>query len=67
MVAVCDAGPLIHLDELASLDLLAEFTIWVPDAVWAEVIGIGPELFGIPLSRVTGARLLNRFHLGYLL
>jgi len=37
VVAVCDAGPLIHLDELASLDLLAEFTIWVPDAVWTEV------------------------------
>jgi len=37
VIAVCDAGPLIHLDELASLDLLGEFTIWVPDAVWAEV------------------------------
>jgi len=37
VIAICDAGPLIHLDELASLDLLGEFTIWVPDAVWREV------------------------------
>lgn len=35
---VADAGPLIHLDELASLDLLADFgTVMVPDAVWREV------------------------------
>ncbi len=36
-IAICDAGPLIHLDELDSLDLLAEFRVWVPDAVWHEV------------------------------
>ena len=36
-IAVCDAGPLIHLDELDSLDLLADFWVWVPDAVWKEV------------------------------
>jgi hypothetical protein len=36
-IAVCDAGPLIHLDELDSLDLLADFRVWVPDAVWEEV------------------------------
>ena len=30
-IAVCDAGPLIHLDELDSLDLLADFWVWVPD------------------------------------
>ncbi|MCX6029129.1 MAG: DNA-binding protein [Chloroflexi bacterium] len=36
-IAVCDAGPLIHLDELGSLDLLAKFRVWVPDAVWNEV------------------------------
>lgn len=35
--AVCDAGPLIHLDELDSLHLLADFRVWVPDAVWQEV------------------------------
>jgi predicted nucleic acid-binding protein len=35
---VCDAGPLIHLDELDCLDLLADFaSILVPEAVWHEV------------------------------
>ena len=35
---VCDAGPLIHLDELESLDLLADFdVVMVPDIVWREV------------------------------
>lgn len=35
---IVDAGPLIHLDELDSLDLLADFPlILVPDPVWEEV------------------------------
>ena len=35
---VCDAGPLIHLDELDCLDLLTDFqAILVPDQVWREV------------------------------
>ena len=37
-VVVCDAGPLIHLDEVDSLDLLADFAeVIVTDAVWEEV------------------------------
>ena len=37
-LVVCDAGPLIHLDELGALDLLADFAeVLVPDAVWREV------------------------------
>jgi predicted nucleic acid-binding protein len=37
-VVVCDAGPLIHLDELGCLDLLSDFRdVLVPDAVWNEV------------------------------
>jgi predicted nucleic acid-binding protein len=37
-VVICDAGPLIHLDELGCLDLLCDFRdIFVPDAVWNEV------------------------------
>jgi predicted nucleic acid-binding protein len=37
-LVVCDAGPLIHLDELGCLDLLADFSeVLVPDAVWREV------------------------------
>ena len=38
VVVIADAGPLIHLDELSSLDLLADFgNIIVPNAVWCEV------------------------------
>ena len=37
-VVICDAGPLIHLDELGSLDLLSDFAqVFVPNAVWLEV------------------------------
>ena len=37
-LVVCDAGPLIHLDELGSLNLLSDFPeVLVPDAVWREV------------------------------
>jgi|688.fasta_scaffold142079_3 predicted nucleic acid-binding protein len=37
-IVVCDAGPLIHLDEIDALDLLADFPrVLVPDAVWREV------------------------------
>jgi len=37
-LVVCDAGPLIHLDELGSLNLLHNFAeIYVPGAVWQEV------------------------------
>jgi predicted nucleic acid-binding protein len=43
-VVVADAGPLIHLDELACLDLLADFgKLIVPDAVWREVERHRPE------------------------
>jgi hypothetical protein len=38
LLVVCDAGPLIHLDELNCLDLLADFSrAVVPDVVWREV------------------------------
>ena len=37
-LVVCDAGRLIHLDELGCVDLLADFAeVCVPDAVWEEV------------------------------
>jgi len=38
VVVIADAGPRIHLDELSSLDILADFgNIIVPNAVWFEV------------------------------
>jgi predicted nucleic acid-binding protein len=37
-IVVCDAGPLIHLDEVACLDLLSDFPlVLVPEIVWQEV------------------------------
>ena len=45
-IVVCDAGPLIHLDELDALDLLDDFqSVLVSDAVWIEVERHRPELF----------------------
>ncbi|HMW14581.1 MAG TPA: hypothetical protein PKC34_03440 [Pseudomonadales bacterium] len=38
VMVVSDAGPLIHLDELGCIHLLADFQgVQVPDAVWIEV------------------------------
>lgn len=37
-LVICDAGPLIHLDELRCLSLLQDFDeVQVPQAVWDEV------------------------------
>lgn len=37
-LVVADAGPLIHLDELAALDVLSDYAaVLVPNAVWIEV------------------------------
>lgn len=37
-VVVADAGPIIHLDELGCLELLADFgKILIPETVWQEV------------------------------
>lgn len=45
-IVVCDAGPLIHLDELGCLDLLGDFKdVLVPDAVWEEVARHRPSAF----------------------
>ncbi|OGT89620.1 MAG: DNA-binding protein [Gammaproteobacteria bacterium RIFOXYA12_FULL_61_12] len=44
LVVIADAGPLIHLDELAALDLLGDYRqVLVPDAVWREVERHRPE------------------------
>jgi hypothetical protein len=43
-LVVADAGPLIHLDELAALDVLSDYTeVWLPEAVWNEVIQRRPQ------------------------
>ena len=52
---VCDAGPLIHLDELNCLDLLHDFNeVLIPDQVWKEVAHHRPAaLAESPFTRVT--------------
>ncbi len=56
-VVVCDAGPLIHLDELGCTDLLNDFAdVLVPAAVWREVQRHRPEALarsGMHLRQVT--------------
>lgn len=43
-MVVADAGPLIHLDELGHVGLLADFpAVRVPEAVWAEVMHHRPQ------------------------
>jgi predicted nucleic acid-binding protein len=52
---VCDAGPLIHLDELGCLDLLSDFSaVLVPSLVWDEVQRHRPQALSnalLPLRR----------------
>ncbi len=74
--AVCDAGPLIHLDELGSLDFLSDFAaVFVPGAVWEEVERYRPGVLGkasfpliylpVEISRDAGFETLVRaFNLG---
>jgi predicted nucleic acid-binding protein len=55
-LVVCDAGPLIHLDELGCMDLLADFSeVLVPEAVFAEVLKHRPGALdhnALPFRRV---------------
>lgn len=42
LVAVTDAGPIIHLTDVGCLGLLSIFEhLHVPDAVWLETVGQG--------------------------
>lgn len=58
-LVVCDAGSLIHLDELGCLDLLADFSaVLVSEAVWMEVMKHRPSALNHPavtLQRVRPA------------
>ena len=44
-IAIADAGPLIHLDELSCLDLLEDFAaVHIPHAVYVEVLRHRPQV-----------------------
>ena len=50
---VCDAGPLIHLDELECLDLLSDFReILVPNRVWEEAVRHRPAALARKTPRI---------------
>jgi predicted nucleic acid-binding protein len=53
---VCDAGPLIHLDEVDCISLLDDFVeIFVPEQVWQEVVHHRPDALtqtGVKLTKV---------------
>jgi len=75
-IIVADAGPLIHLDELQCLGLLADFAeVRVPDAVWREVDQHRPAALGFagirlvrslsaPSERVAALSTLFTLHSG---
>lgn len=56
-VVICDAGPIIHLDQLACADLLADFQrVIVPEVVWQEVTRHRPDALtreGVPFERTS--------------
>ncbi len=62
---VCDAGPLIQLDELGCLVFLADFAaLWVPEAVCQEVEARRPAALANPaieLQRLTVATSTSAF------
>lgn len=49
---ICDAGPLIHLDELGCIALLTDFdTVLIPDQVWQEVQHHRPQALSQSASK----------------
>lgn len=63
---ICDAGPLIHLDELGALSLLSDSRVLVPPAVWREVTRHRPSALAgreIKLSQESpSGEFLGRVH-----
>ena len=56
-LVVCDAGPLIHLDQLGCVELLADFQqVLVPETVWEEVSRHRPAALKEGTVRFTKAR-----------
>jgi predicted nucleic acid-binding protein len=62
-IVVCDAGPLIHLDEVGCVELLADFPqVLVPLAVWDEVAKHRPSALTtgvVRFQKVTPGKALS--------
>jgi len=57
-LVVCDAGPIIHLDELNCLTLLENFSeILIPEAVWKEVEHHRPQ--AIPVCKKLAKQVIS--------
>lgn len=60
LTVICDAGPIIHLDELGCIELLADHArVLVPDAVWKEAERHRPgfaRTTAVPWERLTPIR-----------
>lgn len=61
---VCDTGPLIHLDELGCIDLLQEFTVFVPDVVWKEVLQHRPAALEQSVTELVFMQVAFPYELG---
>jgi predicted nucleic acid-binding protein len=56
-LVVCDAGPVIHLDELGCIDLLSSFSrVLIPLVVWKEVERHRPRALTLSCFEKTAAR-----------
>ena len=57
-LVICDAGPVIHLDELGCIDLLSSFSrVLVPVAVWQEVQRHRPNALALPcLEKISATK-----------
>jgi predicted nucleic acid-binding protein len=52
-IVVADTGPLIHLDELSALDVISDWEIWIPNAVWQELEHHRPDALHHPAISYT--------------
>ena len=56
LIVICDAGPVIHLDELGCIDLLSSFSrALIPAAVWQEVQRHRSRALALPCLEKTSA------------
>ena len=56
LTVICDAGPVIHLDELGCIDLLYSFSrVLIPAAVWQEVQRHRSRALALPCLEKTSA------------
>ena len=59
-VVIADAGPIIHLDELNTLDLLSDFAkVIIPETVWNEIEHHRPQALSCAKVKLIRQRALH--------